>query len=141
MSDAKTTRMELTAPSSVTGAPRIWLRLEGTMVLLSAVILYALGGYSWIWFAACFLLPDVAFIGYAFGPRVGAAIYNCLHSYVVPLAVAMLLLTLQKPMWLPIVWMAHIGFDRSLGYGLKYPTAFGDTHLGIQPGKKKKISA
>ena len=24
---------------------------------------------------------------------------------------------------------AHIGVDRLLGYGLEYPTAFGDTHL------------
>ena len=29
----------------------------------------------------------------------------------------------------PIVWAAHIGADRMLGFGLKYPTAFKDTHL------------
>jgi hypothetical protein len=29
-----------------------------------------------------------------------------------------------------LIWIAHIGFDRALGYGLKYPTGFGDTHLG-----------
>ena len=31
---------------------------------------------------------------------------------------------------LALVWIAHIGFDRALGYGLKYPSAFADTHLG-----------
>ena len=29
-----------------------------------------------------------------------------------------------------LIWAAHIGVDRVLGYGLKYPTAFRDTHLG-----------
>jgi hypothetical protein len=28
-----------------------------------------------------------------------------------------------------LIWLAHIGVDRLLGYGLKYPTAFKDTHL------------
>jgi len=28
------------------------------------------------------------------------------------------------------VWTAHIGADRAPGYGLEYPTEFGDTHLG-----------
>jgi hypothetical protein len=28
-----------------------------------------------------------------------------------------------------LIWLAHIGADRLLGYGLKYPTAFKDTHL------------
>jgi len=28
-----------------------------------------------------------------------------------------------------LIWIAHIGIDRVLGYGLKYPTAFKDTHL------------
>lgn len=28
------------------------------------------------------------------------------------------------------IWCAHIGFDRALGYGLKYAEGFGFTHLG-----------
>ncbi len=37
------------------------------------------------------------------------------------------------PSMLPeaVIWFAHLGFDRLLGYGLKYPTTFGDTHLGM----------
>ena len=35
----------------------------------------------------------------------------------------------QTLMW-ALIWAAHIGFDRALGYGLKYPTSFGETHLG-----------
>ena len=26
--------------------------------------------------------------------------------------------------------LAHTGMDRAVGYGLKYPTGFSDTHLG-----------
>ena len=29
-----------------------------------------------------------------------------------------------------MIWLAHIGIDRALGYGLKYSTGFGFTHLG-----------
>jgi hypothetical protein len=30
---------------------------------------------------------------------------------------------------LALVWLVHVGADRALGYGLKYPTRFEDTHL------------
>ena len=34
------------------------------------------------------------------------------------------------------IWTAHIAMDRALGYGLKLPTGFTDTHLGrIGKGK------
>jgi hypothetical protein len=29
-----------------------------------------------------------------------------------------------------LIWLAHIGIDRALGYGLKYSAGFGFTHLG-----------
>jgi Domain of unknown function (DUF4260) len=28
-----------------------------------------------------------------------------------------------------LIWLAHVGADRALGFGLKYPTLFKDTHL------------
>ena len=31
---------------------------------------------------------------------------------------------------LAMIWLAHIGIDRALGYGLKYQTGFAFTHLG-----------
>jgi hypothetical protein len=39
---------------------------------------------------------------------------------------------LASPLVLSIamIWLAHIGFDRALGYGLKYSVGFGFTHLG-----------
>jgi hypothetical protein len=30
---------------------------------------------------------------------------------------------------LSLIWTAHIGFDRLLGFGLKYSNRFKDTHL------------
>jgi hypothetical protein len=68
--------------------------------------------------------------GYLGGPRVGAAVYNLVHSYAAPLAATLLLLLTGSPLTLPLIWFAHIGFDRALGYGLKYPSSFHDTHLG-----------
>ena len=119
---------------AVHGSVRLWLRLEGLVVFVLAVYLYARGGHSWVVFVALFFLPDISFAGYFAGPRIGAAVYNVAHSYVGPLLLAVALLTTGAtlrwaPMW-TLIWAAHVGFDRALGNGLKYPTAFADTHLG-----------
>ena len=111
-------------------AVRVWLRLEGLAAFLLAASLYAHHGDSWVVFATLFFVPDVSFAGYLAGPRVGAAIYNVAHSYVGPLILAAVALSAEAGLTVTLVWAAHIGFDRALGYGLKYPTAFGNTHLG-----------
>lgn len=115
---------------AVIGSVRTWLRAEGLAALAVALLLYMRGDYSWRLFALLFLAPDLSFAGYLAGPRVGAAIYNALHSYVGPLVLAVVLLATGRPAAVPLIWAAHIGFDRLLGYGLKYPSRFGDTHLG-----------
>ena len=112
------------------GAVRVWLRLEGIAAFLLATSLYAHHGDSWLMFAALFFVPDVSIAAYLAGPRVGAAIYNVVHSYVGPLIVAAVAVSPEAGLTVALVWAAHIGFDRALGYGLKYPTAFGNTHLG-----------
>jgi hypothetical protein len=115
---------------AVQGSVRLWLRLEGLMALLVATYLYAHQGGSWVAFAVLFFTPDVSFAGYIAGPRVGATFYNMAHSYVAPLILAATLHSVGAGLTLALVWGAHIGFDRALGYGLKYPSAFGDTHFG-----------
>lgn len=117
-------------PHGATGAVRTWLRLEGLAVVAVAVVLFARGDHSWILFAVLFLAPDLSFAGYLAGPGTGARAYNALHSYVGPLALGVGLLLTGESLAVPLVWAAHVGFDRALGYGLKYPTAFSDTHLG-----------
>ena len=118
--------------AAVSGGPKYLLRAEGLAVLTLAVALYWRGGFSWILFAVLFLAPDVSMLGYLFNPRIGAACYNAVHTYVDPLLLALIGLFAGAPICIAIalVWAAHIGFDRLLGYGLKYPTAFTDTHLG-----------
>ena len=112
---------------------RPWLRLEGAAVFLAAIVLYQLyGNYAgWTFFVLLFFVPDISILGYLAGPRVGAAAYNLAHTYAVP---AMLglggVLTMPLLFNIALVWTAHIGFDRALGYGLKLPTDFRDTHLG-----------
>jgi hypothetical protein len=115
----------------VSGAVRAWLRAEGLAALALSVTLYWVLGAGWLWFALLFLLPDLSFAGYLAGPRIGAMAYNLAHTYVLPLVLlaAMLILELGRPAPLVLIWTAHIGLDRALGFGLKYPTAFADTHL------------
>lgn len=115
---------------AVTNPVRVWLRLEGLAVLALAVLLYAHLDYSWFQFAILFLAPDLSFTAYLAGPRFGAVIYNALHSLAGPLLLAAFLLITGNAVAVPLIWAAHVGFDRVLGYGLKYPTAFTDTHLG-----------
>ena len=114
------------------GSVRLWLRAEGLSVFVLSLWLYAHYGRGWALFAWLFLLPDASFAGYLAGPRIGAQIYNAAHSYIGPLQLALIIgVTGHSNLFsFVLVWAAHIGFDRTLGYGLKYPTAFGDTHLG-----------
>lgn len=117
---------------TVVGGVAVLLRLEGLAVFLAAFAAYAHLGASWMAFAALFLAPDLAMAGYLAGPRLGAAVYNLAHTYVAPLALGAAGLASR---WSPaealaLIWIAHIAFDRALGFGLKYPTGFGDSHLG-----------
>ena len=79
-----------------------------------------------------FLVPDLSFAAYLAGPRTGAIIYNAAHSYMAPMALMTAGFGLDSPLTLSIalIWLAHIGIDRALGYGLKYSAGFGFTHLG-----------
>lgn len=112
------------------GGVRIVLRLEGLIVLVGVVLLYAETRDSWWMFAALLLAPDVALLGYVAGARVGALAYNVSHSYVGPLALALLSRGEGTGFVLALIWIAHCGMDRALGFGLKYDAAFSHTHLG-----------
>jgi hypothetical protein len=112
-------------------APKWLLRLEGLAVLAAASIDYGRQGHSWGKFVLLFLAPDLLMVGYLFGTKVGAAVYNSGHTYAAPLALWLVALFGHLPFLFPLalIWAAHIGFDRLLGYGLKYGTGFKDTHL------------
>ena len=110
---------------------RLVLRLEGLALAIAAVVLYADGDHSWWPFALLILAPDLSFLGYAAGPRLGAAAYNLLHNLVLPIALGTsgAVSDSETAVAVALIWLTHIGVDRLLGYGLKYPTAFKDTHL------------
>jgi hypothetical protein len=129
MTDNTTTE----AAGAVTGGVRILLRLEGLGLLVLCVLLYGSSGLSWTAFAILFLAPDLSFLGYLAGPRVGAATYNVAHDTLGPLLLVIfgyLFAAHTYVLAIALIWLAHIGFDRALGYGLKYSAGFRYTHLG-----------
>ena len=113
--------------------PRPLLRLEGATVLIVSLLLYRWSHASWLQFTLLFLLPDLSMLGYAVNNRAGAITYNFVHTYVGPLVLAAYSFGSNRPaiVSLSFIWIAHIGFDRMLGFGLKYPTRFKDTHLNL----------
>jgi hypothetical protein len=108
------------------------LRLEGAGVLIASTCVYHWLHGSWLLFAVLFLVPDLSMVGYLIDARVGSITYNTIHTYLGPLLLAAYSLTgdHHAALLIALIWIAHIGFDRLLGYGLKYPTGFKDTHLG-----------
>ncbi len=111
--------------------PSWLLRIEELALLAAGVAVYAHLHVSWWWFAALFLVPDVFMLGYLVDVRLGAAVYNFGHLLSLPLALgAAGYATGQRlTMAIAAIWFCHIAWDRMLGYGLKYPTFFKDTHL------------
>lgn len=125
----------------VSGAPRAILRVEGGLVLASAVAAYAQQGGSWSLFFLLFLIPDLSMLGYLAGARIGAVSYNIAHSTILPLSIGLAGIGYAQPTLIDValIWIAHIGLDRMLGYGLKYGSAFGHTHLGLL-GRERPVS-
>jgi hypothetical protein len=112
-------------------APRVLLRAEGLAVAVAAVALYFHAGYPWWLFVLLVLAPDLSMVGYLAGPNVGAMAYDAAHTYVLPvvLVTAGVIGDAEIALQLGLIWFTHIGVDRAVGYGLKYPTGFKDTHL------------
>ena len=111
--------------------PRVLLRAEGLAVAVAAVALYFHADYPWWLLLAVVLAPDLSMVGFLAGSTTGAAAYDAVHTYVLPVALAAvgLLLDSETAVQLGLIWLTHIGVDRAMGYGLKYPTNFKDTHL------------
>lgn len=116
--------------------PRALLRLEGTAIFGASLWAYHRTRLSWWTFAGCLLLPDLGMAGYLANTRAGAALYNGVHTET-PAIVLLCAGWAQDSKALAgaaLCWLAHIGMDRMLGYGLKYGTGFGHTHLGLIGG-------
>ena len=111
--------------------PETLLRIEGGFDLALSLIFYQWIDANWLLFISLLLVPDLAILSYLRGVRLGTIFYNLAHTLVGPfLMIACACLT--RSLWLlpyALIWTSHIGLDRMLGFGLKYPTRFGDTHL------------
>ncbi|MDK8874067.1 MULTISPECIES: DUF4260 domain-containing protein [Paracoccus] len=111
-----------------------WQRIEGAGLALGGLAVAALAAPGWgaaIWLAIL-LAPDLTMAGYLAGPRIGAALYNLGHLYAPAFLLTVLGVALGSTGLIAGggLWLAHVGFDRMLGYGLKSPSGFRDTHLG-----------
>lgn len=108
------------------------LRLEWIAVAVAAMVVYAVAGGSWTLFLVLILAPDLSMLGYLAGARVGAIAYNTFHILVWPVLLLLGSLAWGKPFAfdVAVIWTAHIAVDRALGYGLKLPEGFQETHLG-----------
>lgn len=111
--------------------PKLMLHAEGAALLAAAVVLYARTDVSWWLMAALFFAPDLAMLGYMSGSRIGAAVYNLAHTTALALMLGVVGVMLNTDIVtaIALIWLAHIGFDRVLGYGLKYAGGFKETHL------------
>jgi hypothetical protein len=111
--------------------PRTLLHVEGLVVAVGSLVVYFDVGYGWLLLVVLILAPDLSMLGYLGGARVGALTYDLVHTYAGPvsLGVVGVLGEYETAVQIALVWLAHIGVDRMLGYGLKYPTGFKDTHL------------
>jgi hypothetical protein len=120
------------APGMTEGAVRTWLRLEGLAAFGAGLALFGASGGNWLFLVPLILLPDISAAGYLAGPRVGAFTYNLFHNWVPGIVTLGFAAWLASPAVLlaAAILIAHVGMDRAVGYGLKLPGSFQDTHLG-----------
>lgn len=110
-----------------------WQRVEGLLVFLAGVAVFLAidSGLGW-WALPLFFAPDLSFLAYTLGARAGGAVYNSVHIYGFGAALLALgtILALPPLAALGALWLAHSGFDRIFGYGLKSAESFSITHMG-----------
>lgn len=108
------------------------LRLEGLALALGGAGTYVAVGGDLLMFVVLVLLPDLSIAGYLAGPQLGSIAYNVVHALTLPVALLGwgLLTGSEIAVLVGLAWIAHVGADRAIGLGLKYPdAAFRDTHL------------
>jgi len=123
----------------VTGKPKMWLRIEGFVLLVATIVIFAGQHQRWWIYPALLLAPDIFMLGYIANTKVGAFLYNVGHSYIAPASMIWYSWHLHNKLAIAIglIWLGHIGWDRFFGYGLKYDSGFKHTHLGDLNKPKK----
>lgn len=111
---------------------KLTLKLEELAMFLLGIFAFSLLDFAWWWFLVLFLAPDIGMLGYLFGNRTGALLYNLFHHKGLAILIWVLGFSLENQIFqlIGVILFAHASFDRMLGYGLKYETGFKFTHLG-----------
>lgn len=113
--------------------PIVFQRIEGAVLFVLMTALYFMLKGEAVRYILVFAAVDLSIAGYLLGPKIGSVVYNLGHNMAGPLLCITFGLLSYKTFGLAVVgliWLAHIGFDRALGLGLKFPDGFGHTHLG-----------
>ena len=108
------------------------LKIEELLMFLLGIYLFNQLDYSWWWFPALILLPDISMLGYIFNPKIGAIMYNGFHHKGIAIAFYFLgiYFNIELLQLIGIILFSHASMDRIFGYGLKYFDTFNNTHLG-----------
>ncbi len=111
---------------------KITLKLEELGLFIFGIYLFNELDYTWWWFLVLILVPDLSMIGYAFGNKTGAFLYNLFHHRAIALMVYLTGIYFSNHLiqLAGIILFAHSSMDRMMGYGLKYESGFKFTHLG-----------
>jgi hypothetical protein len=109
------------------------LKFEALALFGLSIFLFSRLGYAWWWYPVLFFVPDLSMAGYLGGPRVGAVVYDVVHHHALSIGLYVLgfFLGLAPLQLAGLILFGHSNLDRTLGYGLKYPDAFQNTHLGV----------
>src|SRR5687768_4356621 len=131
---------QTTTRSASFGPNAVVLRSEAVAAFVAGVAVWLINGGSPLWLIPAILVPDVSMLGYLANSRIGALTYNAVHNWTLGLAALGLgwWLAIDPLLLVGAVLLAHVGMDRALGYGLKLPTDFRDTHLGRIGNDKKR---
>jgi len=111
--------------------PALLLRIEGSLLFADSIVCYHETQASWVLFAVLLLALDFSMAGYLINAKTGATIYYAVHTLSGPLLLLAYAVLTAHTGLVPygLIWTTHVAMDRMLGFGLKYPTQFKDTHL------------
>jgi len=108
------------------------LKLEEAAMFVLSIYALSLFHADWWVYLSVLIAPDISFIGYTAGNRIGAVCYNLFHHKGIAIAIFLTGFLLQDE-WIQIIGIilfGHSSMDRMLGYGLKLDRGFKYTHLG-----------
>ena len=98
--------------------PKLLLQAEGAAILIAGAYFYNSLGFAWWIFLLLFLWPDLFMVGFLLNAKIGAMLYNLVHTETLALALTLFSFSTHRAqaMAFSIIWLAHIGFDRAIGF-------------------------